>query len=31
MINWDLERKIKIFVDNISYEEIGKLYNCSGD
>lgn len=33
MINWDLEiEKLKqfVFVDNISYEEIGKLYNCSG-
>jgi 5-methylcytosine-specific restriction endonuclease McrA len=33
MINWDLEiKKLKqfVFVNNISYEEIGKLYNCSG-
>ena len=33
MINWDLEienLKKYVFVDNISYEEIGKLYQCSG-
>lgn len=34
MINWDLEiKKLKkyVFVDKLSYEEIGKLYNCSGN
>ncbi len=33
MKNWDLEiEKLKayVFVDNLSYNEIGKLYNCSG-
>lgn len=34
MINWDLEienLKKYVFVDKLSYEEIGKLYNCSGN
>ena len=34
MINWDLEienLKKYVFVDNLSYEEIGKIYGCSGN
>ena len=33
MKNWDLEienLKRYVFEDNLSYEEIGRLYNCSG-
>lgn len=33
MINWDLEienLKRFVFVDNLSYENIGRIYNCSG-
>lgn len=33
MINWDLEiEKLKrfVFVDNLSYEEIGRKYKCTG-
>ena len=33
MVHWDLEienLKKYVFVDKLSYEEIGKLYNCSG-
>ena len=34
MVHWDLEienLKKYVFVDKLSYEEIGKLYNCSGN
>ena len=34
MRNWDLEienLKKYVFVDNLSYEEIGKIYGCSGN
>ena len=34
MVPWDLEienLKKYVFVDKLSYEEIGKLYNCSGN
>jgi hypothetical protein len=32
-MNWDLEiEKLKkyVFEDKLSYEEIGRIYNCSG-
>ena len=32
-MNWDLEiEKLQkyVFEDNLSYEEIGRMYNCSG-
>lgn len=32
-MKWDLEienLKNYVFVENLSYEEIGRIYNCSG-